>query len=676
MKDFLSVPWKRALLLLGVLLVTTAVYAIHFDNDFHFDDSHAIQSNPHIQSISNWKRFFVDSSTFSSSLSHQGYRPLLAFEFAVDHWLAGGLKTPWFHVHSYLLYMLLLVCMYFMYRILLIRAFESEYKGTVLAFIGTTVFALHPVSAETVNYIVQRGDLWDALGVTASMWLYLRSEKAIGWHLLPMFVACFAKQAAVMYGPILGAYVFFETAGSVPQKIVGMLKKIWPAFVVIGIFFAIYRHFEAATAELGGNNPWYYWRSQPFMLWYEIKCFFLPTTLTADTDMPGVEWFDFRFFVGVFTVLGMAVGMFPLGKRKKFRPAALGFAWFLLANLPTSALPLAEITNDHRMFLPFVGLTLSVTNFAGVWYEGFATKKRKWAPTAVTAALMLIFAAEAFGTVQRNMVWDTEETLWRDVTIKSPNNGRGLMNYGLTLMGKGQLKEALVIYERAHKLIPNYAYLETNLAIVKGAIGGMDDQAEKHFKRAVQLIREPVAHPYWTRYLVQRGRYDEARNVLKDGLARMPDNWPMRIAYLDIAERIGVWGELKRAYEETRKYYPDRQELNRFAQSLARAELRRRELEASAANLPLAQRCELAELRYGFGEPDAALQAAMQALQLDANAWCGHRIAAFSLSELRRFTDAAYHAELALGLPGGDQGQRLALEALRRDARAVPASHP
>src|SRR6266550_6507658 len=44
-----------------------------------------------------------------------------------------------------------------------------------------------------------------------------------------------------------------------------------------------------------------------------------------------------------------------------------------------------------------------------------------------------------YATFQRNKVWNTEETLWRDVTIKSPRNPRGLMNYGNTLMTKAIL---------------------------------------------------------------------------------------------------------------------------------------------------------------------------------------------------------------------------------------------
>jgi hypothetical protein len=61
----------------------------------------------------------------------------------------------------------------------------------------------------------------------------------------------------------------------------------------------------------------------------------------------------------------------------------------------------------------------------------------------VAAGCALVLLAFAAGTWERNKVWRTEESLWYDVTLKSPYNGRGLMNYGLTQMQKGQNARAL-----------------------------------------------------------------------------------------------------------------------------------------------------------------------------------------------------------------------------------------
>ena len=38
----------------------------------------------------------------------------------------------------------------------------------------------------------------------------------------------------------------------------------------------------------------------------------------------------------------------------------------------------------------------------------------------------------SYGTRQRNIVWQSSESLWLDAAIKNPKNGRALMNYGLS----------------------------------------------------------------------------------------------------------------------------------------------------------------------------------------------------------------------------------------------------
>ena len=100
-------------------------------------------------------------------------------------------------------------------------------------------------------------------------------------------------------------------------------------------------------------------------------------------------------------------------------------------------MPLAEPMNDHRMFFPFVGLILAV-----VWAAGWRSRRlraeraNRWRP----ASPWPLIVAMAYGTWQRNIVWRTEESLWLDATIKSPDNGRGLMNYGVIQMNKGNLR--------------------------------------------------------------------------------------------------------------------------------------------------------------------------------------------------------------------------------------------
>ena len=76
----------------------------------------------------------------------------------------------------------------------------------------------------------------------------------------------------------------------------------------------------------------------------------------------------------------------------------------------SSLAPLAEVTNDHRMFLPFVGLTRAVV----AALRPPPLSHRYLAPAA---AVWLI--ALSCGTVVRNAVWHNEATLWADTIRKA-----------------------------------------------------------------------------------------------------------------------------------------------------------------------------------------------------------------------------------------------------------------
>ncbi len=86
--------------------------------------------------------------------------------------------------------------------------------------------------------------------------------------------------------------------------------------------------------------------------------------------------------------------------------------------------------NDYRTFLPYIGLVIAIAGAAALLVARL-DRQRSWTKIAVTCAVALFLCANAYATFQRNKVWKTEETLWHDVVLKSPRNGRGLMAYGI-----------------------------------------------------------------------------------------------------------------------------------------------------------------------------------------------------------------------------------------------------
>ena len=197
-----------------------------------------------------------------------------------------------------------------------------------------------------------------------------------------------------------------------------------------------------STTFTPGGSRWPYLLTQPFVLLHYVFTFLLPFNLSADTDWKAIaNPFDDRVLVGIIFVALAVWAAVRASRKQETRPIAFGILWFFVAVAPTSSvIPFAEVTNDHRMYFPFVGLTLAATWVAVLALSGPAARAhgRRWImPVAATAAVALLLA-HIYGTRQRNIVWQTEESLWLDVTNKSPQNGRGLMAYGVIQMAKGR----------------------------------------------------------------------------------------------------------------------------------------------------------------------------------------------------------------------------------------------
>jgi tetratricopeptide (TPR) repeat protein len=219
--------------------------------------------------------------------------------------------------------------------------------------------------------------------------------------------------------------------------------------------------------------------------------------------------------------------IFRTSEKQQNRPIAFGLLWFLFALVPTSSfIPLSEVTNDHRVFFPYVGLVLAITWPLARWIlHQYAAHQNQvgWIRTITLTGVFLLFSAHSFGVVQRNKVWKTPESLWLDVTIKSPKNGRGLMNYGLSQMNKGNYQKALRYYLMALKTdYRNHPYLYLNMAATYDALGETEN-VEPLYKDAVRIgWNYPDCHYYYAKWLLKNNRPSEAEYYAKEALRISP----------------------------------------------------------------------------------------------------------------------------------------------------------
>ena len=508
--------------LLGILLViaSTIAYSDHFYNSFHFDDFHAIVNNVYIKNIRNIPLFFQDGTTFSSLPTNQSYRPVVTTTLAIDYWLGNGLnRTFYFHLSTFLLFLVQGACMYFLYLGIFRTSFRHEWNRYAALF-AVGWYLLHPACAETINYIIARSDSLSTLFVILSFVLFIHSPMSRRFHLylIPLAVGCLAKPVALVFAPLLFVYVhLFEENRSWADP----FRKTLPSFAFCLILLAFIRRMDPPTWVPGGTSWYHYVITQPYVILRYFTTFFLPLDLSADTDwVPLASVADVRFVAGCLFVAALLLTAVMTARKDRLRPISFGILWFLIALLPTSLIPLAEVTNDHRVFLPYVGLVMAVSWTIALalirWKESVPPDRAfsRWA----FAGIAILLAIYAYGTFQRNTVWRSEETLWRDVTRKSPGNARGLMNYGLTLMEKGDYRDAEKWFAIALMKYPSYPYLHVNMGVLKAATG--DRRAAERYFRYRDRPRPELSGVLFPLCEVPQGR--------KNDMARRQETWRRR----------------------------------------------------------------------------------------------------------------------------------------------------
>jgi Flp pilus assembly protein TadD len=519
----------RRIAVAAVVTLFIAAYANSWRNAFHFDDTHVVVSNPAIRSLATVARLFTDARSFSSLPANQTYRPLVSVTLAVDHAIAravtgDGLDPRAYHA-TQLLLLALTAALLGGLAWRLFRAAARDEPALArwapgAALVAAALFAVHVGNTQVGNYISARSESLSAAGLLCAFLLYLRGGAWRRFHLylVPIALGALAKPPAVLFAPLLLLWRLLgeeeispaslrTRAGraAVRRAAMGAL----PAFVAAAALYAFVEGMNPPEQTYGGSGRVQYMWTQAWVSVRYAGLFFFPSGLSADSDwtlLPSP--LDPRVGAGIALLAVSLWAAWSAARERVTRPITFGIAWFWIGLAPTAVVPLAELTNDHRPFLGFLGLTMAV-----VW--NVVLLLRRVAPAAQAPRLAgglaaVVLLAHAAGTHLRNRVWATEATLWADVVRTSPGNARGLMNYALTAMREARYIEARALLDSAARLAPNYPLVFVNMGIAADAQGDTAAAAAS-FHRALALDSTGAdPHRYYGRWLAARGRAPEA----------------------------------------------------------------------------------------------------------------------------------------------------------------------
>ena len=310
---------KNRIFLAACLLALTGLvltYSNHFNNPFHFDDAHTIETNAAIRDIKNIPSFFSDGTSFSSLPANQAYRPGLTTLNAIDFWLGGKDKpVPFqYHLSIFIVFILLGIALLFFFNSIYEAASPHEYNKW-LALFSTAFFCYHTANAETINYIIQRAESFSTFMIILGflIYIYFPSQRKFQLFLLPMIFGFSVKEPTLMFVPLLFCYILLiEKETSLTEIVSGEgIKKsfktvliVLPGLILGALLFAYSQHKTPELFTPGGVNVVTYLQTQTFVIIHYVNNFFLPFNLSADTDWRPIQnMFDDRVIIGTLFII-------------------------------------------------------------------------------------------------------------------------------------------------------------------------------------------------------------------------------------------------------------------------------------------------------------------------------------------------------------------------------------
>lgn len=507
-----------------IIILGLLAYSNTFNVPFQFDDTINIVENHHIKTLSN---FWPPS----------GSRWFGLLTFALNYKI-GGLNVIGYHVFNFAIHILNAILVYFLVILTLKTPYFSPpfnfplAKGGdrgvapfAIALFSALIFITHPVQTQAVTYIVQRFTSLATFFYLLSLVMYIK------WRLLSkqqtnraadqqgerknyctsaLLLYCSSIISAILAMKIkeiaftlpiiivLYEFMFFK------EKIIKKLPYLFPLVVTILIiplslinidkpimdFKNDVNHVtSASTPDLSRLD---YLFTQFRVIVTYIRLLFLPINQNLDYDYP-----LYNFFLNPNVILSslFLLAIFSLGvyllyrsrENQSLRLISFGIFWFFITiSVESSIIPIIDVIFEHRVYLPSIGAFIALSTFIFITLNKL---KNRWLKIDKTALLILsaIIIVLSGATYARNIVWQSENSLWEDVIKKSPKNARGYNMLGLIYDKNGMSDKALSAFRTSIQLKPDYGNAHTNLGNIY-LDKGMFDEALREFQISLSLL--------------------------------------------------------------------------------------------------------------------------------------------------------------------------------------------
>jgi tetratricopeptide (TPR) repeat protein len=179
--------------------------------------------------------------------------------------------------------------------------------------------------------------------------------------------------------------------------------------------------------------------------------------LSIHHETPFVRSFSDTTFLITFGVM-VCFGLLVCYAYRRSKTACLALVWVVLTLIPVlNIIPLSDADRfiaERSLYLPAVGFCIFVGQFLVDLWQGGQRLKRQWARPATILLACLLLQWHLFGTLNRNLVWRNEVSLWTAVVSQEPKSYQPYFNLAVAYRNTGQFDNALELFEKAYDKAP------------------------------------------------------------------------------------------------------------------------------------------------------------------------------------------------------------------------------
>lgn len=520
--DELSLMARGNRLLIPLLLVLIATAAFHNTllNSFSYDDNVIIVHNQqNLGSLENMMAL-VTKDYFSIS-KEATYRPMVTFSYFMDQYI-WGLNPFGFHLTNFFIHLV--------NSLLVLSLFKRLCGNDFIAVASAALYSVQPVLTEAINSVGFREDLLASMLVLLSMLLYLKGR--LQMSILSYGMALLSKESAFPLPLLIIAYDYLYDRGIIFKR------YLWYSIIaVLYLYIRFFLLYNPVEETLSNKVPLLLrLASIPVVIFYYIKLLLFPIPLVADYPS-----FDFLLMPSLSSYLMPVTGILIWLATRRFlnKAAIFGICWFMVTLLPVlNIVPIIYPFAERFLYLPAIGFMLFIGNLQ---MNGRFLNVR---------AVLILFTVISFFALSynRNTIWKSEESLWKDTISKSPHSLRASLNMSALLFNKKEYDSAIEVLKRYLELAPEYHGVFNSMG---NAYAGKKDYANaiENYEKAISLKPGEIAY---------RGRLSviyEIQGDLKRSLEECKKALEIDPYNPDLLQRIGNIYAAQGLFEESAKAF-------------------------------------------------------------------------------------------------------------------------